>query len=144
MMRRLFALLVVAVLMTSACTKEKGGSTPTPGSSGVSSTASPLEKGTYGWNAYGIDALLAPGADTWTLEIKNTSGQKVGAPGIYALKSDTGEKVEATVEGAVSLADGESATLNVTWPTDFSAHENAGMIMLLIGSDLYGGFERGR
>jgi len=144
-MRRWFALLVVAVLMTSACTKDKGTSTPTPGGgSAPSSTAPPLAKGVYGWDAYGVDAVLTPGDETWTLKIKNTSGAKVEAPGIYALASDDGHKVDATLEGAKPLADGESATLDVSWPSDFDARGNTGMVMLMIGPDLYGGFERGR
>lgn len=144
-MRRLLTLVVVAVLMTSGCTNDKGGPTPSSvGSSGASSSAPPLAKGVYGWNAYGVNAILTPGDGSWSLKIKNTSGEKIGAPGIYALASDDGHKVDATVDGAKPLADGESATLDVTWPADFNAHENSGMIILMIGSDLYGGFERGR
>ena len=138
------ALLVVAVLATSACTKDKGTSTPNPSGSATSPSPSPLEKGVYGWDAYGVDALLTPGSSAWTLKITNTSGAKIEAPGIYALKADTGDKVMAVVAGAKPLSDGESATLDVTWPADFNARDNAGMIMLTIGPDLYGGFDRGR
>ena len=143
-MRRLFALVVVAVLMTSGCTKEKSGPTPTPSGSAAPSSAAPVAKGTYGWDAYGVDAVLTPGADAWSLKIQNKTGAKIDRPGVYALASMDGHKVDATVEGAEPLADGESATLTVTWPSDFDPRTGIGMVMLTIGPDLYGGFEKGR
>lgn len=144
-MRRLFALVLVAVLMISACSKNKGV-TPSPsgGSPAPSSSVQALAKGTYGWDAYGVVAVLTPGASTWTLKISNSSGVKIDKPGIYALASNDGHRVDATVAGSKPLADGQSATLDVSWPADFDARNNAGMVMLTIGSALYGGFERGR
>ena len=146
-MRRLFAVVLVVALMGSACSKDKNV-TPTPsgGSSAPSSSAPPLSlaKGVYGWDAYGIEAVLTPGTDTWTLEIQNKTGAKIDQPGIYALASDDGHRVDATLVGAKPLADGESGTLDVSWPPDFDSKGNMGMVMLMIGSELYGGFERGR
>lgn len=142
-MRRLIGVVLMAVLAVSACTKADE-SDPSPSAEGSTSTESPdVAKGTYGWGAYGVTATLKPGAEAWTLEIENDSGKKVDAPGIYALASDDGHQIDATVKGAKPLADGGSATLDVTWPADFD-QKNVGMVMLLIGDDLYGGFERGR
>ncbi|MCJ7831973.1 MAG: hypothetical protein MUP92_00815, partial [Actinobacteria bacterium] len=69
--------------------------------------------------------------------------RKLGAPGVYALASDDGHEVDAKVKGSRPLADGASATLEVTWPADFD-RKNVGMVMLLMGEDLYGGFAKGR
>ena len=144
-MRRLFAVVLVAALMISACVKAKND-TPTPSGAGSapSSSAPPLAKGVYGWNAYGVEAVLTPGTGTWTLKIRNNTGARIDKPGIYALASDDGHRVDATVAGAKPLADGGSATLAVSWPSDFDSEGEGGMVMLMVGSDLYGGFERGR
>jgi hypothetical protein len=139
----LVGFVLVAALAVSGCTKADE-TKPSPSVGGSTSTEAPeVLKGTYGWGAYGVTATLKPGDETWSLEIENDSGKKIGAPGIYALASDDGHRVDSTVEGAKSLADGGSATLDVTWPPDFD-EKNVGMVMLLIGGDLYGGFERGR
>lgn len=142
-MRRLLGVVLIAVLAVSACTKADQ-SDPSPSGGGSTSTAVlDVAKGTYGWGAYGVTATLKPGAEAWTLEIENDTEKKIDAPGIYALASDDGHQIDATVEGAKPLADGDSATLDVTWPADFD-QKNVGMVMLLIGDDLWGGFERGR
>jgi hypothetical protein len=143
-MRRLLAMVAVAVLMVSACAKEKSSQTPTPSGSVAPSSVAPVAKGTYGWDAYGVDAVLTPGADSWSLKIQNKTGAKIDQPGVYALANMDGHRVDATVEGAEPLADGESATLTVTWPSDFDPKTSIGMVMLTIGPDLYGGFEKGR
>jgi hypothetical protein len=144
-MRRRLVWIAVIAFAASACTKGGGDATPPPPSG--QPTPSPsivLDKGTYGWDAYGVTAVLTPQAEGWSLEIENTSGEKIGAPGIYALRSDTGARVDATVTNAQPLPNGGSATLDVTWPQDFNARDNAGMIMLVVGDSLYGGFDRGR
>ena len=140
---RLVGVVLAAVLAVSACTKaEEADPTPSAGTS-TATEALDVAKGTYGWGAYGVTATLKPGSEAWSLEIQNDTGKKIDAPGIYALASDDGHQIHATVEGAKPLADGDSATLDVTWPADFD-QKNVGMVMLLIGDDLWGGFERGR
>lgn len=132
---------LVVVLATSACTKsDEATSSPTAAAS-VADIDVP--QGDYGWAAYGVTATLVPGQDSWTLDIKNASGEKLGAPGIYALASDDGHQIDATVEDSQPLADGAEETLNVVWPQDFDP-KNVGMVLLLMGDELYGGFERGR
>lgn len=140
-MRRVVGVVLIAVLAVSACTKaEEPQASP---SSSTSSTELNVAEGTYGWSAYGVTATLTPGPEAWSLEIANDSGRKLGAPGVYALASDDGHEVDAKVQGSRPLADGASATLEVTWPADFD-RKNVGMVMLLMGEDLYGGFEKGR
>lgn len=143
-MRRWLVGIVVVGLLASACTKAKTDTSPSPsaGSPDGSPSAATVVKGTYGWDAYGVTATLKPGDGAWSLEIKNTSGAKIDKPGIYALGQMDGHQVDATVAGSKPLGDGDLETFDVTWPPEFDP-KNAGMIMLTVGNDLYGGFQQG-
>ena len=134
--------LILAVAV-AACTGDKDE--PEPSAKPATSQAPEelvVEAGTYGYEAYGVKATLKPEGDAWTLEISNSSGDKLDAPGLYALDARDGHQVDATVEGSKPMNDGDSETLNVTWPTDFD-DKQIGMIVLLMGDDNYGAFIRG-
>jgi hypothetical protein len=136
---------LVLVLAVSAC--DKGDSQPSPSAEPKPSTASgspviDLAAGQYGYEAYGVEAVLSPKGGQWTLEVSNSAGTKLDAPGIYVLDARDGHQIDATVEGAKPLADKEKATLTVTWPPDFD-EKQIGMVILTIGGDNYGAFIRG-
>jgi len=132
--------LVLALLLAS-CTKEEPAPSPTtrPTESSTSVSPSPIKTGDYGYDASGVSATLQPKEGAWTLEVANDSGDKIGAPGVYALDASDGHQVDATVKGAKPLEDGESGSYSVNWPAGFDARR-AGMIIFMVGEDMYGGF----
>lgn len=141
-MRRSLAVAILAVaVLAAACTKDEDVSSPSPATPSTGASQA-IGANQYGWDAYGVTAVLTPTPGTWRLKITNHTGTKIDAPGIYALAADDGHRIDATVEGAEALADGESGTLEVAWPSDFD-NKNVGMVMLMVGEDLYGGFLRG-
>lgn len=143
MRKSLIVMGILLALAASACTKDDEP-TPAPDASpSAGATAEiELEAGQYGYEAYGVTAVLEPKGGKWTLEVSNDSGYEVGAPALYALDARDGHQIDATVEGAEALKDGASETLQVTWPQDFD-DKQIGMIVLLLGGDNYGALARG-
>jgi len=142
MNRRTSTACVLLALVLASCTKEKPVPSPiTPGSagSGTEISPSPIKAGEYGYDASGVSATLEPKESAWALKVTNESGEKIGAPGVYALDASDGHRIDATVEGARPLEDGGSGSYQVIWPQDFDPKQS-GMIILLVGEDMYGGF----
>ena len=140
MNRRASTACVLLVLLLVSCTKEKPAPSPiTSRPSGSSVSPSPIKPGEYGYDASGVNATLEPKEGAWALKVTNTSGQKIGAPGVYALDASDGHRIDATLKGARPLEDGGSGSYSVIWPQDFDPKQS-GMIIFMVGEDMYGAF----
>ncbi len=137
-MRRLMALALFAGLVVTACGKgggESGGSTGGSSSEGGGTAAS----SSYSYVNNGLEGTLTLTGAAGTLELVNGTGEEVGEPAVYSLDGATGERVDATVEGAAAVADGATQSFQLSFPSGFDPAAS-GFIGLEIGGEDYGGF----
>lgn len=141
--RRIAYCLAVALLATgAACTKGEPQASSTATSTGggpvTSNESVAFVRGKYRYTFNGIVASLGLEGSTGGLDIENGSGAELAAPVIYAIGQD-GTRYEATVESAAPIADGDSASLTVTFPAAVKP-DTVGLIILSFGSDNVGAF----
>ena len=127
----------MALATGAACTKDEP-QVPTPSTSVsggpvTSNQAVAFVPGKYRYAFDGINASLTLEASTGALEIENDSGGDLAAPVIYVIAQD-GTRYDASIEGAKAIADGDPASLTVTFPDAITA-DTAGLIVLSFGSD---------
>jgi len=139
--RRLFALLAV-VAVFGGCT---GDAQPPTGPS--SADAPPtvdtgdvaFEPGEFEYSWRGVDIRFSMGGSMGTLEIDNGSGDRLGAPGLYAFLGD-GTRSDATISAPGPIQKGEKASFDVTF-SDGVDETTVGLIILLIGDRNWGALE---
>jgi hypothetical protein len=128
--------------LATACTGGGGdASTKTPTvapSSAIPTGPVRFQPGEYRYGFGGVTASLSFDGSAATLEVKNASGAELAAPGLYVV-SGTGEHVDGTVAGAAPIADGSSATFQVTFPGQVTS-KTIGLVILLFGDSNYGAF----
>jgi len=144
---RFTALSLVFVLALAACTG--GGSPKTSPSGGSGSTGPPAPtesfSGAPGTALYryvnaGLTATMQLDGNTGTLQIDNATGRELAEPSFYILDARDGHQVDGTVDGATTVADGQTATFDVSYSgLDI---KNIGLLVLLMGRDNYGAFVR--
>jgi hypothetical protein len=134
--------LWLALSLATACTGGGAdGSTTTPTAAPTSAIPTgPVHflPGEYRYAFGGVTASLSFDGSAATLEVKNASGGDLGAPGLYVV-SGTGEHVDGTIAGAAPIADGASATFQVTFPDQVTS-KTIGLVILLFGDSNYGAF----
>ncbi len=134
----LFGLLFV---FTVACTGGGDGSpssTSAPASSQAPTGPVRFQPGEYRYAFGGVTASLSFDASNATLEVKNASGADLDPPALYVIDG-TGAHEGGTVAGAVAIADGGSATFQVSFP-DTVTPKSIGLVILEFGDSNYGAF----
>jgi hypothetical protein len=133
-------LIVLAAALGVACTGNgDGGRTPTP----TASPASPLptgpvrfEPGHYRYDFGGVIADLRFDGSGATMDVNNATGAELAAPALYVVDG-SGTRRDGVVTDAASIADGESATFQVTFPEQVT-EETIGLVVLLFGDSNWG------
>jgi hypothetical protein len=92
----------------------------------------------YRYANAGLVATLVLEGQRGTLEIDNGTGRELPDPGFYILDARDGHRIDARVEGAAPVPDGERKDFTVS----FTGIEdrNIGLVVLLMGPDNYGAF----
>ena len=133
---------MLASALATACTGGGGGGsskTPTAApTSAIPTGPVHFQPGEYRYGFGGVTASLSFDGSAATLEVKNASGSELAAPGLYVVLG-TGEHVDGTVAGAAPIADGASATFQVTFPAQVTS-KTIGLVILLFGDSNYGAF----
>jgi hypothetical protein len=136
--------LVVAVLVALplvACTGDPEPSTPP--TSAASPTDSPIPEGPVSFvpGEFATDVSNVAVALTWDggageMTVENGSSSELGQAGLTAITDEPAE-VDATLEGPATIAVGETATFEVTFPESLAPAE-AGLLLLSFGGDSWG------
>jgi hypothetical protein len=134
---------MLALVLATACTGGGGdgsSKTPTiaPPTSAVPTGPVRFQPGEYRYGFGGVTASLSFDGSAAMLEVKNASGGELAAPALYVV-SGTGEHVDGSVAGAAPIADGASATFQVTFPNQVTS-KTIGLVILLFGDSNYGAF----
>jgi hypothetical protein len=138
--------IALLALAAAACT---GGDEPAPSDSASAPTgatgAGPVsidpgnvvfEPGEYAYAFNNIEATLSMDGSQATLDVKNHSGGELGKPGMYVIAGD-GKRYEATVEASSTIADGDEASFQLTFP-DQVTPDTVGLAVLLFGGSNVG------
>lgn len=140
-MRRTFVVLLVGSFLAAAC-GGGGGDSSGGGASGAANGGSDAGSGsskTFSYVNNGLEASFTVSGTSGTFEVTNNSGNEVGSPGIYSLDPATGDRVDAAIDGAAPIAEGATASFQVTFPEGFDLIA-AGFVGLEFGGEDYGGF----
>ncbi len=135
------AALIALALAGGACTGE-----PSPSSStSAAPSESPIPEGPVRFvpGEYRVEISNVTVALTWNggtgeMTVENGSTQELGEPSVTALTNEP-VQVESTVEGAPSIAVGETQSYEVKFP-DSLAPSDAGLLLLHFGEDSWGAF----
>jgi hypothetical protein len=130
-------------VFAAACT---GGGTTSTGTTTTEPTAPPtvdqgdvaFAPGEFVYQLHGVKAELTWNGGSGELTITNNSGGQLGAPALYAVTHE-GQRVDATVQGAAPMSDGDGATLKVTFPSTLKPAD-MGIIALVFGDQNWGAF----
>jgi hypothetical protein len=131
-------------VLAAACT---GGGSTTTSTSGTSEPTAPptvdqgdvaFAPGQFAYQLHGVKAQLTWNGGTGELTVTNGSGGPLDAPALYAVTHE-GRRVDATVQGAAPIPDGDGVTLKVTFP-DTLKPADMGIIALLFGTENWGAF----
>ena len=144
--RRFVAPLVLAAVLSGACTGNDGGNPDagddtTPPSTPASESPSPVipsGSGEYVYENMGLVATLDLDDGTGTLEIENGTGRELPEPDFYILDARDGHRVEGTVTSPTPIGNGETATFDVSF--EGIEVRNIGLVILLLGPDNFGAF----
>lgn len=120
------------VLALASCTAKTGSSAaPTPDLSGPGN-------GSYFYDGdFGVAATLEPDGSGWQLTVKNTTGDTLGKPGIYALAATDGSRIDATLTDPSPIGDGEESSFSVSFERKL-APQNMGLVVLMFGGENFG------
>lgn len=124
---------------TSSTTTSTSGETGTTPTSLSTSDLGPVQfaEGEYGYENEGVTvALTWKGDGPGTLKVDNGSGGDLQAPGLYAVTA-ADQEVPANVANAATIPDGDSVTLQVSFPTSLKPAD-AGLIVLEFGDQNWG------
>jgi hypothetical protein len=138
--RRILPLIVLVAVLVASCT---GGDDDAPTPAPSSSTTSPVptgpvrfEPGHYAYEFGGVTVgLVFDGSDA-EMDVKNASGAELAAPSLYVVLG-TGAQRDGVVSDAATIADGKSATFQVTFPDDVD-ERTVGLVILSFGDSNYG------
>jgi hypothetical protein len=139
--RRLFAVLVVIAAL-GACTEDTQPPTgPTPPTSAAVPPSRdpgdvPFEAGEFEYSWNGVDIRFSMSGNGGTLQIDNGSGNRLGAPGLYAILGD-GSRSDATIDDPAPIPAGERPSFNASFP-DGVDETTVGLIVLLFGGNNWG------
>ncbi len=144
--RRTVTPIVLVCALGMACTGEDQSRAPTASGSvacapGECVTSSDVGDVTYRPGAYryqfgDVTATLSMDGSVGTLEVVNASGAELGEPGMYVI-SGNDERYQGTVASPSLIADGETATFDVTFP-DAVKPDTVGLVMVLFGGSNFG------
>lgn len=140
-MRRRLVVLLIGGFVAAGC-GGGGGDSPGGGATGAANAGGDAGSGsskTFSYVNNGLEASFTVSGTSGTFEVTNNSGKEVGAPGIYSLDPSTGYRVDAAVDGAAPIAEGATASFQVTFPEGFDLIA-AGFVGLEFGGEDYGGF----
>ncbi|MGH9248204.1 MAG: hypothetical protein ACRD0W_01600 [Acidimicrobiales bacterium] len=115
--------------------------TPAPTESTIVTSAPPgavvyASSDTFGGDRR-LDVVLTLERRTGTLRVSNSTGEEIDPPGLYVVRVDDRERVEATIRGARPIADGATETFDVELPPGM-AQEDIKLVGLLFGADEFG------
>ena len=79
--------------------------------------------------------VVFDGSDA-SMDVKNASGAELGAPSLYVVMG-TGVRRDGVVTDAATIADGKSATFEVTFPDDVD-ERTVGLVIVSFGDSNYG------
>ena len=123
---------------TSSSTTSTSGTSETP-SSLPTSDLGPVQfvEGEYSYENEGVTVDLTwKGDGPGTLKVDNGSGTDLQAPRLYAVTA-ADQEIPATVTDAATIPDGESVTLQVSFPASLKLAD-AGLIVLEFGDQNWG------
>jgi hypothetical protein len=138
--RRILPLIVLVAMLVASCTGGDGDA-PTPAPS--STTTSPVptgpvhfQPGHYAYEFGGVTVgVVFDGSDA-EMDVKNASGAELAAPSLYVVLG-TGAQRDGAVTDATTIPDGESATIQVTFPDDVD-ERTVGLVVLSFGDSNWG------
>jgi hypothetical protein len=141
--RRLSATLLVLALLSFACT-EAPPPTTGPSANPTTPAAPPtedsgdvaFEPGEFSYSWSGVDITFSMDGSGGTLDVHNSSGARLGEPGLYAILGD-GTRSEGTIGDPGGIADGERVSFDVTFPAGVD-ETGVGLIVLLFGGNNWG------
>ncbi|HSL10557.1 MAG TPA: hypothetical protein VLA82_04500 [Actinomycetota bacterium] len=140
-MARMLLMLILSVLLVGAC--ERSGDDVAPSPTAPAPTTSPpptlSSEGFLYTSKEGIRALATFDGARGRLEVENTTGAELAAPGLYVLDAATGAVVEADVSPTRPVADGDGATFRVRLDRPMPP-ASIGLVVLLIGDEDRGAF----
>jgi hypothetical protein len=140
--RRILPFIGLLLVLTVACTGS-GDGTPSSTSAAPPSSSVPtgpvrFQPGEYRYEFGGVTATLSFDGSSATLDVKNVSGADLDLPALYVIDG-TGAHMDGTVAAATTIADGASATFQVTFP-DSVTPKSIGLVILEFGDSNYGAF----
>jgi hypothetical protein len=140
------ALLVLALVL-AACDSGGGEPSNTKVATTSEDVPTPAETftgapgtATYEYANEGLLVTVKLDGSDGTMDVKNNSGNDLGAPGLYVLDAADGHEVDGTVVDAAPVAAGDSASFDVK--LDDLTVDDIGLLVLLFGADNYGAFVR--
>lgn len=123
------------VLAAPACTGDTGpeASSVTSGDGVISQDSSdtPFVPGRFIYRFNSITAQATFDGNIASLSIRNDTGAELGSPSIYVIGADD-RRYDATSDAAPPIADGEQATLQLTFP-DGVTQQTIGLVVLVFG-----------
>jgi hypothetical protein len=138
---RAVGLLAAGAIVLASCTGNgSGGTAPSPTGSPTEAAAAP---GTYLYDFNGVTATFRLRGDEGTLEVRNGTDTRLGAPRLSLLAADGAEPVAASVEGPGSLAAGARVPFGVSLPEPLHPSD-VGLVVLSFGNDVWGAFSPSR
>jgi hypothetical protein len=142
---RSFTLFLAALSLAAAGASCTGETTTT--TTDASPTGSPLPTvdvpvdfvpGEFVYVNNDVKVSLSWEGGTGEMTIENASGHELGTPGLYAVTREQTE-VPAEIPDAAPIPDGQSVTLEVSFPDSLDAAD-AGLIAILFGEENWGAF----
>ena len=136
--------LVVLALTAASCGGDDEPGANPGGTTSPTQVVIEVPPGEYAYSSYGVKADLIPEDDenTYALSITNKTGSGLAKPGIYALDANTGQRIDATVEGSAPLGNNQTKDFTVTFGQGFDAQQ-VGLVLLEFGSANWGAFTSG-
>lgn len=144
---QLLTLALAAALLLPACERADELSSPdgavssTPPASTPSTSPSPTfsAEGYLFTSEEGIRALASFRGTRGRLEVRNTTGRLLGAPGLYLLHARTGEVIAADVSPRRSVPEGATRRFTVALTRD-PGPNGIGLVVLTLGGEDHGAF----
>ncbi len=128
-------IVLTLMLAAPACTGNTGpeASSVTSGGGVISQDSSdtPFVPGSFIYRFNSITAQATFDDNNASLSIRNDTGAELGSPSIYVIGADD-RRYDATSDAAAPIADGEQATLQLTFP-DGVTQQTIGLVVLVFG-----------
>jgi hypothetical protein len=141
-LRRFVAPMALLAALGAGCTGGGGSaisSGPPTSSQTATETAPPsFTPGQFRYANAGLVVTQKLQCSTGTMNVDNGSGFALDEPDLYVLDGLTGKHIDGKVLDAKPIADGATASFQVQFPPEVTP-KSLGMVILLFGSDNYGG-----